>query len=185
MDGNDTKVNLKKIILTTIATAGLLSVVILAPNALQVLEQFSGKKKYHRKKRLNGTIENLLQKDLIEFEKKNNKKFVRLTKKGADQLAKYKLGDLEIKKPKKWDKKWRMIIFDIKESRRTTRDILRSTLNRLGFVKLQNSVWVFPYDCEELIVMLKSDLFVGKDVLYITADKIENDYWLKEVFGLR
>ncbi|OGD68414.1 hypothetical protein A2996_03555 [Candidatus Campbellbacteria bacterium RIFCSPLOWO2_01_FULL_34_15] len=184
MNKKDKKVNLKKIILTTIATAGLLSVVILAPNALQVLEQFSGKKKYHRKKRLNGAIENLLRKDLIEFETKNGKKFVRLTKKGSDQLVKYQLGDLEIKKPKKWDKKWRMIIFDIKESRRTTRDILRNTLNRLGFVKLQNSVWVFPYDCEELIIMLKSDLFVGKDVLYIIADKIENNKWLRDSFGL-
>ena len=61
---------------------------------------------------------------------------------------------------------------------------MRSTLNRLGFVKLQNSVWVFPYDCEELVVMLKSNLFLGKDVLYMTVDNIENDKWLKETFGL-
>jgi len=57
-------------------------------------------------------------------------------------------------------------------------------LSRLGFVKLQNSVWVFPYDCEELIVMMKSSLFLGKDVLYITGEKIENDMWLREIFGL-
>ena len=32
--------------------------------------------------------------------------------------------------------------------------------------------------------MLKSNLFLGKDVLYMTVEKIENDKWLKESFGL-
>ncbi|MDD2935422.1 MAG: hypothetical protein PHX25_03030 [Candidatus Pacebacteria bacterium] len=182
------KINFKKVILATVATVGVIGVAVIAPNIFQVAKQFSGKskyRKYEQKYYLNKTIQNLIKQGLIKLETKNGLKFVRLTKKGESQLAKYKLGDLEIKKPKKWDKKWRMIIFDIKESRRMTRDVLRSTLNRLGFVKLQNSVWVFPYDCEELIVMLKSDLFIGKDVLYITADRIENDHWLKEIFGLK
>ena len=75
-------------------------------------------------------------------------------------------------------------MFDIKENRRGTRTLLRQTLDRLGFVKLQNSVWIFPYDCEELVIMMKSNLFLGKDVLYMTVDNLENDMWLKEIFGL-
>ncbi len=178
------KIPIKKIILITIAVAGILSVAVLAPNALQVIKQFS-KKDYKKHYYIKGVIGNLLKKGYIKFEtNENGKKFVSLTKKGKKEVLKYKLGDLKIKKPKKWDKKWRIVIFDIKEKRRRTRDLLRSTLNRLGFVKLQNSVWIFPYDCEELIVMLKSDLFVGKDVLYMTVDKVENDKWLKETFGL-
>ncbi|MCG2695239.1 CRISPR-associated endonuclease Cas2 [Candidatus Parcubacteria bacterium] len=179
------KTNIKKIVLTTIATAGLISVVVLAPNALQVIRQFSGKKKYSRSVYVNSTISRLLDKGNIEFINRGNKKFIRLTKKGERELLKYKLGDLKIEKPRRWDKKWRIVIFDIKEKRKRTRNILRKTLSRLGFVKLQNSVWVFPYDCEELIIMMKSDLFVGKDVLYMKVDSIENDRWLKESFNLK
>ena len=179
------KISIKKIILLTIATAGVLSVAILAPNALRVIRQFSGKEDYKKKKYLDNSIGNLLEKGYIKFEINNQgKKFVKLTQKGEKEVLKYKLGDLKIKKPKRWDKKWRVVIFDIREKRRKTRNLLRSTLNRLGFVKLQNSVWIFPYECEELVIMLKSSLFLGKDVLYMRVDNIENDQWLKKFFGL-
>ncbi len=179
------RIPVQKILLTTIAVAGILSVAVLAPNALKVIKQFSGDKGFRRKRYLDNSIGNLLKKGLIKFEiSDGGKKFVTLTKKGEEQLVKYKIGDLRIKRPRRWDKKWRVIIFDIKEKRRETRNLLRSTLNRFGFVKLQNSVWVFPYECEELIIMLKSNLFVGKDVLYMTVDSIENEKWLKETFGL-
>ena len=178
------KINFQKIALTSIAVVGLISVAILAPNVLQVARQFSGSKKYNRKDYVNRAIQKLIEKGLVTLEIKNGKKFVRLTKKGEEQLTKYELGDLEIKKPKKWDKKWRVVMFDIKETRKGTRRLLRETLSRLGFAKLQNSVWIFPYDCEELVIMMKSNLFLGKDVLYMTVDKLENDKWLKKVFGL-
>ena len=82
------------------------------------------------------------------------------------------------------DRKWRVVIFDIKEYRRKTRDKLRITLTSLGFIKLQNSVWVFPYECEDVMVMLKASYKIGNDVLYMTVDKIENDKWLKKKFLL-
>jgi len=179
------KIPIKKIILSTIAITGLVSVAVLAPNVLQVAGKFFNNKKYQRKKYLESSITNLLKKGLIEFEKRGDQKFIRLTLKGKQELVKYELGDIEIKRPRRWDKKWRIVIFDIKEKRRKTRDILRHTLNRLGFIKLQNSVWVFPYDCEELIIMLKSNLFVGKDILYMTVENLENDKWLKREFGLK
>lgn len=175
--------NIQKIVLTTVATVGLISIAVLAPNILQVFKQFS-KDTRNRKNYLNKSIKNLIQKGNLIWEEKNGKKYLRITEKGKEQLAKYEIGDLEIKKPKRWDKRWRVVMFDIKESRKGTRHILRSTLDRLGFVKLQNSVWIFPYDCEELVILMKSNLFLGKDVLYMTVDKLENDKWLKEIFGI-
>ncbi|OGD68171.1 CRISPR-associated endonuclease Cas2 [Candidatus Campbellbacteria bacterium RIFCSPLOWO2_02_FULL_35_11] len=180
-------INVQKIILATVATVGLIGIAVVAPNALQIIGQFSKKRKYKGKDQiyyLNRSVKNLTKKGLIRIEIKDGKKFLRLTEKGKEQLAKYELGDLEIRKPKKWDKKWRVVMFDIKENRRGTRTLLRQTLDRLGFVKLQNSVWIFPYDCEELVIMMKSNLFLGKDVLYMTVDNLENDMWLKEIFGL-
>ena len=180
-------INIQKIILTTVATVGLIGVALLAPNALQVVKQFSPKKKKWVKEKyyMNNSIKTLLLKGLIKKVKKGNSEFVELTKKGQAEVSRYKLGDLEIKKPEKWDGKWRVVIFDVMEKKRKLRDLLRSNLSRLGFSRLQNSVWVFPYECEDLIYLLKTEFFIGEDVLYMEVNRIENEKWLKEVFGLK
>lgn len=180
-----TKIKIAKIILLTIAAAGVLSMAVLAPNALQSLEMFYGnKKKGFHQYYINNVINRLKNKGFIEFRKKNGKTFIYLTEKGRQNLLKYQLQELTIKKPKKWDKKWRILIFDIKEYKRQLRDSLRKELVNLGFLRLQDSVWVYPYECEEIVIMLKSYFHFGKEVLYITAEKIENDEWLKKEFNL-
>lgn len=123
-------------------------------------------------------------KGFIKFQNRNGKMIVRLTKRGENRLLKYQLREVSIKKPRSWDKKWRVIIFDIKENIRGKRDAFRNGLCDLGFKRLQNSVWVYPYECEEVIVMLKSHFNFGKDVLYMIVENIENDRWLREEFGL-
>lgn len=55
----------------------------------------------------------------------------------------------------------------------------------IGFVRLQDSVWVYPYDCEDFIALLKAELKVGKDVLYAIVDTIEFDKHIRRHFGLR
>ena len=77
-----------------------------------------------------------------------------------------------------------MLVFDIPERRRAVRTKIRAALISLGFVRLQDSVWVYPYDCEDLITLLKTDFKVGKDVLYVIADRIEFDKPLRILFGL-
>ena len=183
----ETKIKIAKIVLSVIAVAGVLAVTAIAPNALRAIDLFykKEKRKYHREYYLKKTIAKMKENGLIEFQQRSSKSFVRLTEKGRRELLKYQLRETIIEKPKKWDKKWRIIIFDIKEKRRGIRDGLRKELVNLGFLHLQNSVWVYPYDCEEIIIMLKSSFYLGKDVLYIVADKIENDKWLKEKFNLK
>lgn len=172
--------------MSTIAVAGVLAVAAVAPNTLQAIDLFRGgeKRKYHMGSYVNKSIVNLKNRGLIKFEKEGGKNFIRLTEKGERELLKYQLRETTIQKPKKWDEKWRVIIFDIKEKRKIIREGLRQELRNLGFVKLQNSVWVFPFECEEVIILLKSYFHIGKDVLYMTVERIENDKWLKEEFGL-
>ena len=122
--------------------------------------------------------------ELIEFYKRGKGTFIRLTKKGQKELLKYQLREKVIKKPKKWDKKWRVVIFDIKEQSRNLRGGLRKELVSLGFVKLQNSVWVYPYECAGVIAMIKTYFEIEKDVLFMTVEEIENDKWLKKEFNL-
>ena len=75
-------------------------------------------------------------------------------------------------------------MLDIPEYRRKTRSRLRALMNDFGFLRLQDSVWVSPYDCEDLISLVKAELKVGKDILYAVVDQIENDSWIKKHFGL-
>ena len=77
-----------------------------------------------------------------------------------------------------------MVIFDIWERRRGVRDKLRRTLEKAGFRRVQDSVWVCPYDCEELVAFLRADLRLGEGILYLIAEGVENDAKLRKLFGL-
>jgi len=54
---------------------------------------------------------------------------------GRDPVARWK---------RRWDGCWRMVLFDVPETRRTARTKLRHYLQSRGFGYLQNSVWITP-----------------------------------------
>ena len=159
---------------------------ILAPNAIQALQFFGiGKKKYSTNSYIKTTIGKLHSDGLIRFKQDGENKYVSLTHKGEMALAKHQsIHHLLQHNNKKWDGKWRIVIFDIREKRRVLRDRLREWLNDIGFIKVQNSVWAFPYDCEEFIFLLKTDLQLGSGVLFLVTERLENDKWLKSKFDL-
>ena len=73
---------------------------------------------------------------------------------------------------RKWDKKWRVVIFDIPREFNRKRDTLRRRLRYMGFFMLQRSVFVLPYPCEEELSDLCETLNVGDYVDIITANSI-------------
>ena len=179
------KINIQKIILASVATAGLLSVALVAPNAIQMLKSFGIDKKLNNfKNDTKRSLSKMISLGLVIFVEKDGHKFLKLTEKGKFKLINLEKSNFKFKKPKKWDKKWRIVIFDIPQSRKNQRDKLRFTLKQIGFIKLQHSVWIYPYDCEELITLLKLDFKIGKEIIYIIAEKIENDKALRTFFKL-
>src|SRR3989338_11231744 len=173
--------NLQRVILETVAAVGVLSMALVAPNAIQTLRKSGFLLKIRQKEIINLSRYRLVQKGLLS---RDDRGFLKLTSKGEERLRQCELHDYKIAKPKKWDKKWRMLIFDVREERKSLRDKIRRTLIAIGFERLQYSVWVYPYDCEDLITLLKADFKIGKDLLYIISDSIENDTWLKKHFNL-
>src|SRR3989344_5501369 len=182
----DKRKNIQKIILNTVFAAGILGLVVVAPNVLSVIKQLEGssKRKKNFKYSINDSFTRLKEKGLIEIIDINGKRVARVTKKGEEKLDFLDRHNFKLKIPKKWDSRWRIVIFDIKESRSKTRFLLRKTLLQIGFVRLQNSVWLYPYDCEDLISLLKADFKIGKDVLYMIVEKLENDWHLRKTFNL-
>ena len=180
---------IERILLGVIGLAGLLSVIAIAPGVLGALKLFGFNKKYNEKYFTN-TLYRMKSKGLIEWvEKKNGKKYIRLTKLGEKKFNHYKLhgqfNPLQKKFQKRfWDGKWRVVIFDIPNAHNKIRDKVRRELSSFGFIKLQGSVWIYPYDCEEFVNMIKADKRIGKQILYIEANKVEYDKAFKSEFGL-
>ncbi len=81
--------------------------------------------------------------------------YITLTPEGRKEVGKYQIDDLEIKKPLRWDKKWRILIFDIKEKNKIKREALRGKIKQLGLYPLQKSVWVCPYKFYKEMDMLR------------------------------
>lgn len=113
---------------------------------------------------------------------KNKEKSIELTAKGKKYLKRYLAGELIIKKPAIWDKKWRLVIFDIPNDKKAERDVIRRKLERLGFLKLQESVYVFPFECLNEINLIKGLYFLSPYIQYIVAERVETEMNLLKEF---
>lgn len=140
------------------------------------------KYQYHR---LTQTVSRLRKQKMVTVSHKNGMILVKISQNGRVKALEYKLSELVITKPKKWDRKWRMVIFDIPEKYKRMRNIFRKRLIMLGFYKLQESVWVHPYPCFNEVEFLKQIYNVGVNVRYIIADKIEDADDLLEYFKIK
>jgi|SRR3989338_1092069 len=174
-------------ILAGLYVSTVVTLTLAAPNALQLLKYVNPhlKNKLNPGKRMNQAITRLVQRGLLERRKENGKSMLRLTKKGERNASRLYLENFfSFSRPRRWDGRWRIVVFDVWERRREVRRRLREVLRNTGFVRLQDSVWIFPYDCEELIAFMRTDLRLGRAVLYFVADGIEGDSELRERFKL-
>ncbi|OGN07657.1 MAG: hypothetical protein A3B86_02360 [Candidatus Yanofskybacteria bacterium RIFCSPHIGHO2_02_FULL_38_22b] len=88
-------------------------------------------------------------------------------------------------KNKRWDNKWRVIIFDIPNSLNKERNWLRSRLKNLDFQILQKSVFTIPYKCEEELGDLCKQLGLFDYVDVIVANSIgSREEELKRYYNL-
>jgi CRISPR-associated endonuclease Cas2 len=175
------RVSIEGVVLSVLATGGLLTLAVLAPNALQLLKYLDKKKRKKNPKYLIAhAVDRLVSRGLIE--KGRNGK-VHLTEKGKRELHRIEYGIYPFPK-KKWDGKWRIVTFDIAEKRKYSRDRLRLLLQRIGFVRIQDSVWVYPYDMEELITLVQSKEYLEKEVMYLVSEIQQNEEELKKHFQL-
>lgn len=83
-----------------------------------------------------------------------------------------------------WDKKWRIIIFDIPEKKRKVRDRFRSAIIEIGFKMLQRSIWISPKGNFEDIQQIIREYKIEKYVVLIFADRISNDLIFEKKFNI-
>lgn len=94
---------------------------------------------------------------------------------GRKRVLKFDFDKLEIKKPLIWDKKWRLVFFDVPEKKRLIRDSFRIKLQDLGFQELQRSIFIHPYPCEAEINFAIEVLDARSYVRLAEVDWITNE----------
>lgn len=147
-------------------------------------KSFKQRRKYESKKIYN-TFYQLRRRGCIEIKNRGHQIYISLTEKGKKEAGWLQINALKIKKPKEWDRKWRIVIFDISQLKKIYRETFRGKLKELGFQLLQKSVWIHPFDCRDEIELLR-DFFglAEKEVRLIVSSDIGEDGQLKEIFKL-
>lgn len=187
LESGTTKANMTKVGLAIIVLAAIPGLVIVAAtmgNAIQVLNQFRGKNKYS-KKQVGNIFSGMKRQKLIEYVVgKNNETVVRITKKGESRLRSFTIDLISIRKPGRWDGKWRLVMYDLPLRFRKAREALRWKLKDLGFYQFQKSAWIYPYPCDDEIIFVADFYGVGKYVEVLTIESILRDEKLKKAFNL-
>src|SRR3989344_34478 len=127
----------------------------------------------------------LKKRGLLEMKRDGHDIHIALTKEGRKLAGKYQIDDLAIARPKKWDKKWRLIIFDIPATSNIIRDVFRGKLKEFGFCQLQKSIWVYPFECREEVKLLRE--FLGADtkqIQVLEVSRMEDERYLRKIFGV-
>lgn len=180
-----------KEVLLYFALAGALAIAATSPYfALHLARKIAKDKRFLHKHieawKLARAIRNFQRNKLIILkETGEGKMLVQVTEKGKRKVKEIQLENFHIAKPAIWDKKWRVIVFDIPEEVwRKGRDALRDKLQKLGFYCMQKSVWVCPWPCETEVLFLCELFQITPYVNILLTERIWNDITLKKYFHL-
>lgn len=179
------KSEIVKDVLFWLAMLGTVYIAATSPYFIKNLLREVKKFRKYPKRKVANTFYRLKQEGLIEIKRTGKQFYINLTEHGKKKAGRFQIDALRIKRPKKWDGKYRLVIFDISQLKKFLREVFRGKLKELGFYQLQKSVWVHAFDCEAEIELLKD--FFGlneKELRLIIAEKITNDKELRKFFKI-
>ena len=101
----------------------------------------------YKKHNFEMTMRRALKVGSIRKRIKKGQACLELTSRGKNQLTEF----LPLSKfqRKKWDRKWRVVFFDIEEKNKKQREHFRRKLCNLGFAQFQRSVYISPFPIEK------------------------------------
>lgn len=154
-------------------------------NYFKILEGVAKEWKEIERNKLVRAVREFYNERVVDYkEKENGIVEIVLTKDGRQRALKYQIDEIKIKKPDKWDGKWRMVIFDIPEKKKKAREALREKLKNLGFLELQKSVFIYPYGCEDEIDFIMEVFEIRPYVRYMVVDSFTNEEQFRLKFKL-
>ncbi len=133
-------------------------------NELESEHSNIAEKLYYLKK--NGYILNFVE---------GKEKYIEITPRGVERIRLMQERDHSIERPEIWDKKWWLVIFDVPDPKKSARDNLRRKLLKYNFEKIQESVYVFPFNCTEEISAMTYQLGIQTYVLIMISEIIQGE----------
>jgi len=172
-----------KTIIRAIGAAGLLSALMITPGlgkGIAILQKMTGLKK----KMLTDSLYYLDKKKYVTFKKQRGSYRLVLSNSGFKLLQKYSVEKIILPSDKKWDNKWRVITFDIPESKAVSRRSVSRKLKELGCYPLQKSIFVYPYNCREQIDFIGNFFCAREHICIMEANHIDGEDKIMKYFKL-
>ena len=171
-------------ILRLLKAGAVLSAVFLFPGAAKDLNKLLGPWQEFSAPYLRRKIRELKKEKLVSFKEKRGKLYVKITKDGEEKIKQFDFYNPKVKKPKEWDGKWRVVIFDIPNDYKKAREVFREKLKIIGLYQLQESVFIYPYPCFSEINILREMCGISPFVKFLLVDEVEGEKKLIEHFEL-
>ena len=177
MAGKLSSRSLAATLLKVIASGGILAALLVAPNIGIALKPFLEHEDWRKlreeeRRRIREEIRRLRERRLVEIAVKNGKEYLQITEAGKQRLREFEIDSLKLPNSKRWDKKWRLVMFDIPEQKYKGRRALQIKLTQLGFFPLQKSVFVYPHHCHDEVDFITTFFELQQFVVYCEADSL-------------
>lgn len=179
-----------KEVLKLVGAGSFLAASLVMPNLPLALKPFlKNENEYEAWKRFNipylkRTLKRLEKQRLVEIDIEGEIQVVKITDRGRQRILKFALDELAVKKPRFWDKKWRLVSFDLPEKLARLRKVFVEYLHTWRFYPLHKSVYLHAYPCFKEIEFLREFLGVSEYVRLFMVTEIENDKLFREFFGV-
>lgn len=180
---NYSKGELAKEILKGLAVGGLIVASFALPGLPQIFSLF-GIDNSRDRFRMKRAIQDLEKQKLINIYEKDGEQIMEITERGEKRVLKYKFDELKITRPKKWDKCWRIVAFDIPEKHKRGRDALTRQLKEMELYPLQKSVFICPFECKDEIDFIGEIFNIRKFIHYFVAKEIDDEEYLKRYYNI-
>ncbi len=152
---------------------------------LRVLKALAKEWRAIEKQALYNIIRNLYKNKLVNIKENDDGTVtIILTDSGKNKALTYDIENIKIPLMKRWDRKWRIILFDIPEKYKNARNALVKILKNMGCFQFQKSVFVHPFECRNEIDFVIEFFSMRQYVRFIVADSIDNELHLKKHFDL-
>lgn len=134
---------------------------------------------------LDRAVRSLHKSRLVEIKNNSNGTTTMiLSKKGKKIALAHDIFNMKIKKPRKWDYRWRILMFDVPEKMKKIREAFRMHLKQMEFYEFQKSVFVHPYPCQDEFEYIVEFYNARRYMRFVVAEEIDNVLELKKHFGL-
>ncbi|MBI2596168.1 CRISPR-associated endonuclease Cas2 [Candidatus Daviesbacteria bacterium] len=124
------------------------------------------------RKDLGKIIKRLEKQEMISIRENGEQITIEITDRGKRRLLEYDFENIQLKSQKR-DGKWRLVIFDIPEDKKSAREIFRKKLLQLGLIRLQDSVFVSAFPCKKEVDFLCHYLGISDFITLLSIDRIE------------